>query len=79
MTLQIGVKHEYRGAQGKLSLFYGNKTDDEYSNLSCAIEQVEYLRIQSDTLPTSASGKQQLRQNLLIECIKVIICIKSHS
>ena len=45
-VLQVGVKHEYVGAQGRLSLFFGNLHESHLTNFKVRIDQPEHLRMQ---------------------------------
>jgi len=49
--LQVGVKHEYRGSQGKVSVFFGNLSSAPLTNLRCQVDQSEHLRMQAQGTP----------------------------
>jgi len=44
--LQVGVKHEYVGAQGRISLFFGNLSKTPLTHFRAVIEDVDHLRVQ---------------------------------
>lgn len=48
--LQVGVKHEYVGAQGRISVFFGNVSETSAKtplhHFRVAVDEVEHLRIQ---------------------------------
>jgi AP-2 complex subunit alpha len=48
--LQVGVKHEYVGAQGRISVFFGNVSEKSAKtplhHFRVAVDEVEHLRIQ---------------------------------
>ena len=58
--LQIGVAHEYRGSQGRMSLFFGNRKGSLLSNFSVTIPEVPYLRMSAKPAPESLSASQQV-------------------
>jgi AP-2 complex subunit alpha len=69
--LQIGIKQEHRGAQARLSLFYGNKTPSDLTTFTAKLSPAPYLRIlQSEDPPTSIAGNQQAKHTLQLEVIK---------
>ncbi|TMW61221.1 hypothetical protein Poli38472_013684 [Pythium oligandrum] len=67
--IQIGVKHEYRGSQGRIGLFIGNKTNDTLSNFRLQIEPnpAAAFRLQAEDVPNQVAGKQQVKQQIMIE------------
>eukprot|EP00644_Phytophthora_capsici_P016772 jgi/Phyca11/537727/estExt2_fgenesh1_pg.C_PHYCAscaffold_1110001 len=68
-VLQIGAKHEYRGSQGRINLFYGNKTTDTLNGFSVQLETGNSFRVQTEELPNSLTGKQQAKQQIMIEAM----------
>ena len=44
--LQVGVKHEYVGAQGRLSVFFGNLHSSALKNFKVRVDQPDHLRMQ---------------------------------
>ena len=44
--LQVGVKHEYVGAQGRISVFFGNLHSSSLQHFKIKIDQPEHLRMQ---------------------------------
>lgn len=66
-VLQIGAKHEYRGSQGRINFFFGNKTNDTIANFKVTIESTPAFRMQSEDVPTQIAAKQQVKQQLMIE------------
>jgi AP-2 complex subunit alpha len=44
--LQVGVKHEYVGAQGRISVFFGNLSKTPLTHFRAIIEDVDHLRVQ---------------------------------
>lgn len=44
--LQVGVKHEYIGAQGRISVFFGNLSKQPLENFRVQLEEVDHLRVQ---------------------------------
>ncbi|KAF0715417.1 Aste57867_3367 [Aphanomyces stellatus] len=71
--LQIGVKQEFRGSQGRLSLFYGNKSSQSLTNLGVVIKQVPYFRTQVEDVAKELAPKQQLKQQIMVECMQPFV------
>jgi AP-2 complex subunit alpha len=44
--LQVGVKHEYSGSQGRISIFFGNMSKTPLTNVRAVIDEVDHLRVQ---------------------------------
>ncbi|KAL7567791.1 hypothetical protein ACA910_000543 [Epithemia clementina (nom. ined.)] len=44
--LQVGVKHEYVGAQGRISVFFGNLSKTPLTHFRAIVEEVDHLRVQ---------------------------------
>ncbi|GLD98856.1 hypothetical protein PINS_up007574 [Pythium insidiosum] len=72
-VLQIGVKHEYRGSQGRVGLFFGNKTADTLNAFKVAVETTPAFRLQCEEVPASVGGKQQVKQQIMIEAMAPFI------
>lgn len=66
-TMQIGVKQEYRGSQGRINLFFGNKTNDMLGDFRVAVDAGPAFRMQAEEVPSSVASKQQAKQQILIE------------
>nr|ALD47967.1 adaptor protein complex 2 subunit alpha [Emiliania huxleyi] len=67
-TLQIGVKMEFNGHQGRMALFFGNKGQFPLQQLATVLSPCPQLAIQVSPLPSTLQPRQQLSQNFLIEC-----------
>jgi len=76
--LQVGVKHEYKGAQGRISIFFGNLSKGQLLHFRAIIEDVDHLRMQKQgtqgLLDTNENGgctvavKTQAKLLLSVEC-----------
>jgi AP-2 complex subunit alpha len=44
--LQVGVKHEYVGAQGRISVFFGNLSKSPLTHFRAIVDDVDHLRVQ---------------------------------
>jgi len=44
--LQVGVKHEYVGAQGRISVFFGNLSSSPLQHFKVAVDESDHLRMQ---------------------------------
>lgn len=77
--LQVGVKHEYVGAQGRISVFFGNLGTKPLTNFRVRIDDCEHLRMQKQgtegLLDTDENGgctvavRTQAKLLLLIEVV----------
>ncbi|KAE9017611.1 AP-2 complex subunit alpha [Phytophthora fragariae] len=68
-VLQVGSKHEYRGSQGRINLFFGNKTTDTLNHFSVQLETGNFFRVQTEDMPPQLAGKQQAKQQIMIEAM----------
>jgi AP-2 complex subunit alpha len=70
-SLQVGVKHEYKGSQGRVGLFYGNKSGGELVGFAAAVGAAPSLRVQvAQDVQGSVGPGQQARQQLLVEAMR---------
>jgi AP-2 complex subunit alpha len=77
--LQVGVKHEYVGAQGRISVFFGNLHSSPLHNFKVKVDQPDHLRTQmqgtqdllddgeSDTPGCTVATKTQAKLIILVE------------
>ena len=77
--LQVGVKHEYVGAQGRISVFFGNLHSSPLQNFKVKVDQPEHLRMQMqgtqdllddgeyDTVGCTVATKTQAKLLILVE------------
>jgi AP-2 complex subunit alpha len=77
--VQVGVKHEYIGAQGRLSVFFGNLHSSPLENFRVEIDQPDHLRMQmqgtqdllddgeSDSPGCTVATKTQAKLLILVE------------
>ena len=77
--LQVGVKHEYVGAQGRISVFFGNLHSSPLHNFKVKVDQPDHLRSQmqgtqdllddgeSDTAGCTVATKTQAKLIILVE------------
>jgi len=66
--LQIGIKSEFLGPQGKLVLFYGNKSPTSFMQFMPSIEQTQGVSVQASTVPQALQANTQVQQMLQLEC-----------
>ncbi|PHJ17142.1 adaptin c-terminal domain-containing protein [Cystoisospora suis] len=69
-TLQIGVKSVFEGLEGRVCLYYGNKTSGLLQNITGLFHnpQPDALVLRPSILPSLFSAKQQVCQDLALEC-----------
>ena len=75
--LQVGVKHEYVGAQGRISVFFGNLSKSPLTHFRTVVDEVDHLRIQkqgtqglldeSETGGCTVAVRTQAKLLLLVE------------
>ena len=77
--LQVGVKHEYIGAQGRISVFFGNLHSSPLENFRVEVDQLDHLRMQmqgtqdllddgeSDSPGCTVATKTQAKLLILVE------------
>eukprot|EP01082_Thalassiosira_pseudonana_P014360 g12945.t1 g12945 contig7:511639-514668(+) len=77
--LQVGVKHEYVGAQGRISVFFGNLHSTSLHNFKVKVDQPDHLRMQMqgtqdllddgeyDSVGCSVAAKTQAKLMILVE------------
>ncbi len=73
--LQVGVKHEYQGAQGRVGLFFGNKSGGELSAFQATVAApaggAAALKIQvGQDVPSTVGAGQQTRQQVVVEAMR---------
>jgi len=68
-TIQIGCKMEYQKNNGKITLFYGNRSTAELTNFSFSIGSTPYLSaIDVREAPSSLPAGSQLSQIIMVQC-----------
>mmetsp|Transcript_2698 Transcript_2698/g.7705 ORF Transcript_2698/g.7705 Transcript_2698/m.7705 type:complete len:1005 (+) Transcript_2698:224-3238(+) len=66
--VQVGLKAEYQGHQGRVVLYYGNKAPTPLMQFHVAVEQAEGVSVQASIVPQSLQPRQQMQQMLQVEC-----------
>jgi len=67
--LQLGMKSEYNGCNGKAVFFFGNKHSGELQQLQLVVEDMPALLMQElENCPRSIRAKQQLKYSLVFQC-----------
>ncbi|CAO1615226.1 unnamed protein product [Jaminaea pallidilutea] len=69
--LQIGIKSEYHGNQGRIALYLGNKISANFSSLTIQIksQEPENLTVSMPKMPPSSLGAMtQVHQVVQLEC-----------
>lgn len=71
--LQVGLKHEYNGCQGKVQVFFGNLSSTPLTNFKCDVDQPSHLKLQMQGTPgllengCSVPCRSQAKLLLLVE------------
>lgn len=69
MYLQLGMKSEYNGCNGKAIFFFGNKHANELQQLQLVVEDMPALLMQElESCPHTIRPKQQLKYSLVFQC-----------
>mmetsp|Transcript_14461 Transcript_14461/g.49746 ORF Transcript_14461/g.49746 Transcript_14461/m.49746 type:complete len:982 (-) Transcript_14461:286-3231(-) len=66
--LQIGVKSQYRGAQGRLGIFFGNKHPAPLTNIKCSVPPTPGVQVQSSSVPSRLEPRQQHQVDVSVAC-----------
>lgn len=66
--LQLGLKTQYRGAQGRLALYFGNKHSAPMVNVRCVIPPTPALQVQAGSPPTTMNAKEQQMVQVAVSC-----------
>ena len=75
-VIQVGVKHEYRGSQGRVQIFFGNNTGSAMTGFKADIPSVNYMRVQTQGSDGITDGscvvapKTQAKLQLMVEVRK---------
>ncbi|KAG2185977.1 hypothetical protein INT43_002415 [Umbelopsis isabellina] len=68
-NMQIGLKSEYHGHLGRVALYFGNKTNATFQNLTTQIDSNDSLTVISpNPVDNTIEAKSQVQQLLNIEC-----------
>ena len=62
--IQIGIKHEYSGEKGSISIFFGNKSGSPLTNFSSTLEEKPYLSSQFQHPPSIIASDDQQMQSI---------------
>ncbi|KAG0627347.1 hypothetical protein M758_2G193500 [Ceratodon purpureus] len=68
--VQIGLKAEWRNAQGRMVLFVGNKHTGPLTNLRSSILPPPHLRMQSAAVPNTIPPRAQVQVPVDVACIR---------
>jgi len=67
--LQVGVKSEYQGNQGRLVLYYGNLTNSPIVAFATSFTSLPQLAVQPGVLPAAIIGpRAQMQQPVHVAC-----------
>lgn len=71
--IQIGVRSEYRGPEGRMMFFYGNKGTAALTDFSVAIPPSIDVTIQQTQVPTSIAPRTQIKQVFALACTQPFV------
>jgi len=61
---------EFQGHQGRVAIFFGNKSPAPLTSLGTQVEQTSTLAVQSAPLASTLNPRTQLQQQLMVECLE---------
>lgn len=56
--------------QGRLGIFYGNKSQSELQGFSATLDEASHIRVQVQDPPSTVAGLQQAKQQIMVECMR---------
>ncbi|KAL1523477.1 hypothetical protein AB1Y20_018415 [Prymnesium parvum] len=68
-NLQIGIKMEFQGHQGRLALYFGNKTTAPLVSVATQYSPSPALNVVTSPLPAMVNPRAQAQQMLNLECL----------
>jgi len=68
--LQIGIKMQFQAHQGRLTLFFGNKSTSPLLGCELVIGSVDGLKLQLGPTPPKILPKSQVKVSIAITCMK---------
>ncbi|XP_001641214.2 AP-2 complex subunit alpha-2 [Nematostella vectensis] len=72
--IQIGVKSEFKEVEGRVGLFFGNKTSSQFVNFTATIQMPddlgERLKAESSQVTPVIEGGAQVQQLITVKCVK---------
>lgn len=68
-NVQLGLKTEYHGFQGRLGLYIGNKTAAPLTALATQLSPNPALTVQASPVAGMVAPRQQLQQMFNVECL----------
>jgi len=69
-TLQVGVKSDFSKGQGRVYIYFGNKTSAALTNFTATIPPTTYVAIQlTEPLPSTIDPNSQQRIGLALQCL----------
>eukprot|EP00824_Muranothrix_gubernata_P005104 TRINITY_DN16628_c0_g1_i1.p1 TRINITY_DN16628_c0_g1~~TRINITY_DN16628_c0_g1_i1.p1 ORF type:complete len:997 (-),score=234.02 TRINITY_DN16628_c0_g1_i1:53-3019(-) len=69
-NIQVGVKSEYHGSEGRMVLYYGNKAAAPMTTFRAHVPPTPALQIKMLALPPMVGPQQQVQQLLSVNCMQ---------
>jgi len=66
--LQVGLKSEYQGSQGRLMLYYGNSSAFPLTNFNVTFNSVSGVQLQPQSIAPVIQPKAQIQQPVTFSC-----------
>lgn len=67
--LQIGLKSQYQGSTGQISLYFGNKHTEALSGVTCNVPSVPTFLLQVGEVPSEIDAKKQVMVPISVQCL----------
>jgi AP-2 complex subunit alpha len=69
-VIQVGIKSDFAKGQGRVYIYFGNKTNAPLTNVAATIPPTTYIAIQlTEPLPTTVEPASQQRIGLALQCL----------
>ena len=69
-AIAVHYSAEFRAHQGRVAVFLTNKSLSSWSDLHCHLPSLDHLAIKSQAPPTTCSRGEEIRLQLMIECLR---------
>jgi AP-2 complex subunit alpha len=67
-NVQVGVKMEFSKHQGKMAIYFGNKTAGPFGSFATQLSPSSALAIQASQVANAVNPRAQVQQMFMIEC-----------
>jgi AP-2 complex subunit alpha len=68
-AVQVGIKMEFQGHQGRIAIFIGNKSASPLHGLMTQFSSQPALALNASQLASVIAPRQQQQQMVIVECV----------